>query len=449
MPTVAPRSLWQAVLGELQVQIARPSYETFLRDTSAVSLENHHLTINTPSPFVAEYLRQKLYPLVKQTAERVAREPIEVSFQVASEAYVDEPMVVTSASTPLPRQFGRTLALNQRYTFETFIVGKSNQLAHAAALAAATYPGQKYNPVFLYSGVGLGKTHLLHAVAHRALAHGLSVLYMSAEQFTNEFINSIREGRTAEFNARFNETDVLLMDDVYSLAGKDQTQERFFHLFNEMHQSNRQIVLTSDRPAQALTSLLDRLRSRFSMGLTGDIQTPDLETRVAILRSKAEQQQVSVPDDVLMMLARKVQRSVRDLEGNFHRVLALAELTGRPISKDLVVQALAPLDARQEREIPAPEELLGVVARHYSATPEALRGPSREKKVALARHVAMLLLHQEAGLTLSQVGRFMGGRDHSTVDHACKKIELLSNTEAGLRLDLVALREALQKSSAA
>ncbi|MSQ11201.1 MAG: chromosomal replication initiator protein DnaA [Dehalococcoidia bacterium] len=453
MPSLPPRVLWQAVLGELEVQMAKPSYETFLKDTTGTGREANRLMVATPSPFVAEYLQQKLYALVARTVERVAKEPLEVSFLVAPNGGDAAKQRDGNGGQPprdvAPRPLG-TLALNLRYTFETFIVGKSNQLAHAAAVAAADYPGQKYNPVFLYSGVGLGKTHLLHAIAHRVLARGLSMLYLSAEQFTNEFVTAIREGRAAEFNAKFSGVDVLLVDDVYSLAGKEQTQEKLFHLFNERHQANRQIVLTSDRPPAALTSLGDRLRSRFAMGLIGDIQTPDLEMRLAILRSKAEQSASSglVPDDVLLMLAQKVQRSVRELEGNLNRVLALAELTGKPVTRELAAQALAGLEANRGSRSATPEEIVALVARHYGLSPDALRGPVREKKVALARHVAMFLLQQELNVTLSQIGRVLGGRDHSTVDHACKRVEVMSNVDAGLRTDLVTLREALEKPSA-
>jgi chromosomal replication initiator protein len=449
MPSVAPRALWQAVLGELQVQVARPSYETFLKDTSAVGWDDNRLLIVTPSPFVAEYLQQKLYGLVQQTAERLAKEPVDVAFHVAAGAPAAPRTEREAPATSTPaRIVANGLHLNPRYTFEHFIVGKSNQLAHAAAVAAAEYPGQKYNPVFLYSGVGLGKTHLLHAIAHRARARGLAVLYVSAEQFTNEFISAIRDGSAAEFNARFLAADILLVDDVYSLSGKEQTQEKFFHLFNELHQANRQIVLTSDRPPQSLTLLVDRLRSRFGMGLIGDIQIPDYETRVAILRSKAELQGAHIPDDVLGHLAKKVQRSVRDLEGNLNRVLALAELTGAPITRELMGQALSGLEAEKGRRATSPEELLTHVARYYQITPDALRGPAREKKIALARHVAMYLLHQEAGITLSHIGRLLGNRDHSTVDHACRRIDLLSNVDPKLRNDLISLREGLTQQAA-
>ncbi len=449
MPVMQPRALWQAVLGELELEVPRPSYDTFLRDTSGTACDANRLTVGTPSPFVAEYLQQKLYLIVKRTVERVAKEPLDVRFQVTPNGPngngttngVAHPPTTEPSSAAGPSM----LPLNQRYTFETFVVGRSNQFAHAAAAAAADFPGQKYNPVFIYSGVGLGKTHLLHAIAHRVMARGLSVIYASAEQFTNEFVASIREGRVPDFNARFTSADVLLMDDVYTFSGKEQTQEKFFHIFNELHQSGKQIVLTSDRTPAELTSLLARLRSRFGMGLIGDIQTPDLETRLAILRSKAEQQRAPVPDDVLMILARKVQRSVRDLEGNLNRVLALAELTGAPITKALAVQALESLDARRERSSVTPSALVNIVASHYNLSPEALRGPSRQKKLALGRHVAMMLLHQELGITLSEIGRLFGGRDHSTVDHACKKVERLANSDTALRADLVTLREALQR----
>jgi chromosomal replication initiator protein len=331
--------------------------------------------------------------------------------------------------------------LNARYTFSTFIVGAGNQLAHAASRAVADAPGHAYNPLFLYGGVGLGKTHLLHAIGHNALANGMAVLYVSSETFTNEMINAIRYRTNEEFRAKYRSADVLLVDDIQFIAGKDSTEEEFFHTFNSLYESNKQIVMCSDRPPKAIVSLEERLRSRFEWGLIADIQPPELETRVAILRAKADLSQRMVPDDVIQYLASRVQSNIRELEGSLNRLLAFSQLQRMPLTIDTAKAALANLatDARQQRV--SIDDVLNAVAEYYRLSLEDLRGKQRDKHIVVPRQVAMYLMRQETEASLLEIGQSLGGRDHSTVLHGCEKIGREVNENTALRKEVLAIRQ--------
>ncbi|HEU5348072.1 MAG TPA: chromosomal replication initiator protein DnaA, partial [Ktedonobacterales bacterium] len=341
-----------------------------------------------------------------------------------------------SMFTPLPR-------LNARYTFSTFIVGSANQLAHAASLAVAEAPGQAYNPLFLYGGVGLGKTHLLHAIGHVAVERNMSVLYVSSETFTNEIVNAIRYRTTEEFRAKYRSADLLLVDDIQFIAGKDSTEEEFFHTFNSLYESNRQIVICSDRPPKAIVSLEERLRSRFEWGLIADIQPPDLETRVAILSAKADMMQRKVPGEVIAYLASRIHSNIRELEGSLNRLLAFSQLQGMPLTIDTAKAALASLatDGRQRRVSVA--DVLEAVAEHYRISPDDLRGKQRDKHIVVPRQVAMYLMRQETEASLMEIGQALGGRDHSTVLHGCEKINREVNENSALRKEVLAIRQQL------
>jgi len=344
------------------------------------------------------------------------------------------PGYAQSFSIPAPR-------LNARYTFSTFIVGSGNQLAHAASLAVAEAPGHAYNPLFLYGGVGLGKTHLLHAIGHTALENGMTVLYVSSETFTNEMINAIRYRTNEEFRAKYRSADVLLVDDIQFIAGKDSTEEEFFHTFNSLYESNKQIVMCSDRPPKAIVSLEERLRSRFEWGLIADIQPPDLETRVAILRAKADLSQRMVPDDVIQYLASRVQSNIRELEGSLNRLLAFSQLQRMPLTIDTAKSALANLatDARQQRV--SIDDVLNAVAEYYRLSLDDLRGKQRDKHIVVPRQVAMYLMRQETEASLLEIGQSLGGRDHSTVLHGCEKIGREVNENTALRKEVLAIRQ--------
>jgi chromosomal replication initiator protein len=333
--------------------------------------------------------------------------------------------------------------LNQRYTFSTFIVGSGNQLAHAASQAVADAPGYAYNPLFLYGGVGLGKTHLLHAIGHTALDRQLTVLYVSSETFTNEIVNAILYRKTEEFRAKYRSVDVLLVDDIQFIAGKDSTEEEFFHTFNSLYESNRQIVICSDRHPKAIVSLEERLRSRFEWGLIADIQAPDLETRIAILRAKAEVMGAYTPDDVILYVANRVQSNIRELEGSLNRVLAFAKLQGLPMTIDTAKAAMANLsiDMRQRRV--SVEDVLNAVAEHYRIQADDLKGKARDRHIVTPRHVAMYLMRQETEASLLEIGQALGGRDHSTVLHGCDKIGREVEENTALRKDVAVIRQQL------
>jgi chromosomal replication initiator protein len=334
--------------------------------------------------------------------------------------------------------------LHPRYLFEAYIVGDANRLAYAAALEVASAPGETYNPLFLYGGVGLGKTHLLHAIGHYARAAGRKVAYVTAERFTNEIIEAIRLRTTDAFRLRFRAVDVLLVDDVQFIAGKESTEEEFFHTFNTLHESNKQIVLSSDRVPSAMHHLHDRLRSRFQWGLIADIQPPDYEQRIEILRAKAAAMQLRLPEDVLVYLARPECENIRALEGALNRVVAHAQMLQQPLDAQLVAQALAPLEAEHaERPIEA-GEVLAAVARHFGVSVEALRGKSREHAVAWARQVAMYVLREETPASLLQIGQYLGGRDHTTIMHGHARVGSAIAKDARARADVATIRGSLR-----
>jgi chromosomal replication initiator protein len=457
--------IWQAVLGQLQLQVTGPIFSTYLRDTEGARYDGRTFTVAAPSDFVIEQLASKLRPLLTHTLSGVAGSPVDLAFEVRGAAPAlpvreREDAVRTPAPLsreteagavsplhPAPRTPHSDLArLNEKYTFASFIVGASNQFAHAAAQGAAENPGHSYNPLFLYGGVGLGKTHLLHAIGHEALAKGLRVVYVSSEQFTNEFVNAIRERRGDEFRAKYRGTDVLLIDDIQFIAGKEGTQEEFFHTFNELHQTHRQIALTSDRAPKLISLLEDRMRSRFEWGLQVDIQPPDFETRLAILRARAEEQGARVPEAVLETIAQRVQDNVRELEGSLNRVLAFARLTGAEVTLTLAGQALADLAPAPRRRIPSPEAIIDAVAEHFDLPPHQLAGKARDKGLVRARHVAMYLLRADAARPLTEIGRMLGKRDHTTVMHGTEKVEREMYTDPALRQDIAAIRASLGRS---
>jgi chromosomal replication initiator protein len=329
--------------------------------------------------------------------------------------------------------------------FDTFVVGPSNRLAHAACLAVAEKPAAQYNPLFLYGGVGLGKTHLLHAIGHVAVTNGLHVLYVSSEEFTNELINAIRAQNTSAFRDKYRTIDVLLVDDIQFIAGKESTQEEFFHTFNTLHGNGKQLVMTSDRPPKALVTLEDRLRSRFEWGLIADIQAPDLETRTAILRDKAENHHALVPDNVIDFIARQVQSNIRELEGALNRVLAYARLTGNPLTPELASTALADLVARPT--MVTLDELVTTVADFYGAARDDVLGRGRSKDLVHPRQVVMYLAREELQLTLPQIGDALGGRDHTTVIYGVEKISQAIDSDDSIRREILLIREKLYNRS--
>ena len=449
-----PRQLWEAALGHLQLLVTRPNYDTWLKHTVGKDFRDGLFVVATPNAFVSEMLEQRMYSIISQTLERVVETPVEIRFEVVSPEDPGSTPDPTGDALPAPLMPSspvvaaytnghRPAALNPKYTFKSFIVGKSNDLAHAAAMGVTEKPGGLYNPLVMYADVGLGKTHLMQAIGHAVAQRGMSLIYATTEEFTNSYIKAIREGTTEDFREHYRTADVLLLDDLQFLIGKEQTQEGFFHTFNALHMTNRQIVLTSDRPVSGLKLLEDRIQSRLAGGLVVDIQTPDVETRIAILRAKAEGSRQHVCDDALLFLAERVHRNIRELEGGLNRVLALADLTGQPVTVDLVKRAVSDVaETAADRRIPE-SVVVETVASYFGLDPEALKGHKRDKKTAKARQVAMYLLREESQLGLTAIGREMGGKDRTTARHGCDRIANELSVNPHLRRDVINIRESL------
>ncbi len=443
--------LWNASLGRLQIQVARPTFDTWLRDTVALSLEDRHLLVGVPTTFGAEWLEKRMYQLVERAVSTVAHEPIDVSFQVQQphSPSFPQPSPTPPANGSTPGGNGGnghtppSSTANHRYTFESFVVGSSNQLAHAAALAVADRPGHAYNPLFLYGGVGLGKTHLLHAIAQRVSARGGAARYVSTEQFTNDFISSIKDRRTVDFREKYRSSDVLLIDDIQFLCGKEQTQEGFFHTFNALHNDGRQIVIACDRHPKVLSLLEERLCSRFEGGLIADVQAPDLETRQAILQFRAKQLPVPVPNEALDLIAHHAQGSVREMEGVLNRVAAMAELTGSPVTLELVSRTLGPTTRKRPASPPPPQKVIAAVAAFYDVPAEAVCSSRRDHPVALARQVAAYLLREDFHFSLAEAGTLLGGKNHATILYSVRKVARASAGEPHLSAAIHSIRSSL------
>lgn len=478
-------AIWQMLLSELSLQMQSATYNTWVRDTWVIAYEDGEFIIGLPNAYARDWLENRLRHKIKRVLSSLIHRSVQVQFRVCPHRVSDSPnaapvplyqstgeatvanVPVTapkerSETTPVrslpmasaaPTHDGRLQAgwqgqnqdftlksqLNSYYTFESFVVGSHNKLAHAAAEAITERPGQSFNPLFVYGGVGLGKTHLLHAIGHRALHLGYRMLYCSSEQFTNELIGAIRNQNTEEFRNKYRQVDILLIDDIQFIAGKESTQEEFFHTFNYLHAGGRQLVLSSDRPPKALATLDDRLRSRFEGGLQTDISQPNFETRVAILQSKANRMNAEVDHSVLMMVAERVDSNIRELEGALNRLIVQARLMNSPLNLHLATSILD--DLAPERTPCTADILIRIVAQHFQLKPEDLRGRKRTKEIANARQIAMFLLREEHALSLPAIGDQLGGRDHSTVRYGIEKVATDLTDDEALRQTITALRE--------
>jgi len=442
-----PNEVWQATLGELELQMTRDTFNTWLKPTQVISYEDGVLVIGVENGYVKEWLSNRLLPTIQRTATSIVGRTVEVKFAVWSKQNqaTNSPPLLNGLEAAAPTKPAQSLAngrsqLNARYRFDSFIVGPSNRLAHAASLAVAEQPATAYNPLFLYGGVGLGKTHLLHAIGNECQAQGLHALYVSSEAFTNDLINAIRSHTTDSFREKYRNTDILLIDDIQFIAGKESTQEEFFHTFNTLHEANKQVVMSSDRQPRAMKPLEERLRSRFEWGLTADIQPPDLETRIAILSFKANAQSTIVPDDLLYFIARNIQNNIRELEGAFNRVLAYVQYTGHPLTIETAEMALADMLSHPVQL--TAKEIVKEVARYYNLSDEKLRGRGRSKKIAHSRQVAMYIAREETQASLPQIGEALD-RDHTTVLYGHGKISEQIETDDRLRRDILTIRERL------
>jgi len=452
LSTLQPKEIWEIARSQLRLQMTKGTFDTWVRDTVCVAHEDNAFVIAVPNAYARDWLSMRLRQMIKRTLASIVGRAVEVTFIVQPLPVVDLPEVPAGPLLELEPAAEESRAetfapegasLNPRYTFDNFIVGPSNRMAHAVALSVAERPGTAYNPLFLYGGVGLGKTHLLQAIGHFAQAAGRRILYVSSEHFTNELISAIRTQTTEQFRSKYRTSDLLLIDDVHFLGGKEQTQEEFFHTFNALHAASRQIVMTSDRPPQAIPTLEERLRSRFAWGMIADIQPPTLETRIAILQAKAAALGQQVPDDALLLIAQRVHHNIRDLEGALTNVLAHAQLLSRPLNPALVEDALAYLLPPQGRL--SLERILDVAARYFGVGVTDLTGRCRSARVALQRQIVMYIMREETGASLPQIGQALGGRDHTTVIHGCERVARQVESDPNLRRQVAELRDQLYR----
>ncbi|MCR4428099.1 MAG: chromosomal replication initiator protein DnaA [Caldiserica bacterium] len=436
-----PEDLWQQVLQVLKQQLSRPAFETWLKSTRALSLQEGVLLVGVPNEFARDWLQTRLYSLIKSTASSTLKKDLEVEFRV-----IEAPQNPPPAESLFPeKQAG--IRFNPRYTFSTFVVGNSNRFAHAACMAVAEAPGRSYNPLFIYGGVGLGKTHLLQAIGHQVISRnrGLKVLYISSETFTNEVINGIRDRKMSEFRDRYRSLDLLLLDDVQFIAGKESTQEEFFHTFNALHEASKQIVISSDRPPKDIPTLEDRLRSRFEWGLIADIQPPDFETRIAILKKKIESEEMSFPQEVLEYIAQNITTNIRELEGALTRLLAYASLNNLEIDLPMAASVLKDIIPVVQRPLSL-SDIQKTVASYFGLTVEDLVAKKRSREISVPRQIAMYLARELTDSSLLQIGASFGGRDHSTVLHACDKIRTEAETNINLRTALEEIKKQLSSN---
>jgi chromosomal replication initiator protein len=425
--------IWSSIVRNLEGKLDPKELKTWFAPTRQVSFEpagdsRAALTVSVPSPVFADWIRGRHGDLLAREAAAAGFPELDFRFQAATIDIPPPPAPAPAAPRP------RGLVLNPRFTFDSFVVGSSNQFAHAAARAVAESPSRSYNPLFLYGGVGLGKTHLVHAIAHEVVRQspGSRVMYLSAERFLNELINALRFEKMHEFKSRYRELDVLLMDDIQFIAGKDSTQEEFFHTFNALHDAQKQIVVTSDALPKEIPTLEERLRSRFEWGLIADIQPPDLEMKVAIIRKKAAAEKAEIPNDVALFIAGTVRSNVRELEGRLNRVLAFSSLTGKPVSVELARETLRDILGRDENRA-VPSEILKTVASHYGLRLSDLKAKTNAKPIAFPRQVAMYLCRRLTGLSYPEIGRLFNDKHHSTVMHSVEKITKLVEDDPDFR----------------
>ncbi len=469
------KGLWQAVLGELEVSLSRANFSTWFKNTAILSSEDGHVVVAVPNIFTKQWLEKKYHADIKAALEKVHNEVHSVEYKVSSASPALATAGAAVGAVPggrpavrvraegSPRSYSSRLEgvqtalptaapdtnpnLNSRYTFDTFVVGSSNELAYAACQAVAKAPGTKYNPLFLYGGVGLGKTHLMQAVGNEIIRRDQTkrIEYVTSESFTNEFISSLSRKKNESFVDKYRQVDVLIIDDMQFLAGKEKTQDEFFHTFNALHQANKQIIISSDRPPQELTTLEERLRSRFAMGMIADVQAPDLETRAAIIEARAESEGMILPPGVSEFIAQHVKSNIRELEGAFTQLMAACEVKGMPLTLEAAQSVFGRSGAvsRARRASATPSLVLERVAAYYELQISDLIGPRRDKDIVVPRQIAMYLMRQELGLSFPKIAQAVGGRDHTTAMHSVTKIEKLSDKDETVRTDIAAIKQQL------
>lgn len=441
--------LWNKALGDIEKKVSKPSFETWLKSTKAHMLQGDTLTITAPNEFARDWLEERYSQLISGILYDITGEELGVKFiipQNQNEEEISLPIPPKKARRDEEQQELPQSWLNPKYLFDTFVIGSGNRFAHAASLAVAEAPAKAYNPLFIYGGVGLGKTHLMHAIGHYVLDHNpdAKVVYLSSEKFTNEFINSIRDNKAVEFRNKYRNVDVLLIDDIQFLAGKESTQEEFFHTFNTLHEESKQIIISSDRPPREIPTLEDRLRSRFEWGLITDITPPDLETRIAILRKKAKAEGLDIPNEVMLYIANQIDSNIRELEGALIRVVAYSSLINKDINADLAAEALKDIIPSSKPRIITILDIQKVVGEHYSIKLDDFKAKKRTKSVAFPRQIAMYLSRELTDFSLPKIGEEFGGRDHTTVIHAHEKISKLIQSDTQLQKQIKEIHQTLK-----
>lgn len=441
--------LWGKTLNVIEKKISKPSFETWLKSTKAIALNKNTLIVEAPNDFAREWLDGNYKEILTEILYELIGENMSLKF-VIPESNMDDPIMVSPANKkPAKPEVITDSAqhmLNPKYTFETFVIGSGNRFAHAASLAVAEAPAKAYNPLFIYGGVGLGKTHLMHAIGHYVLEHNpmAKVVYLTSEKFTNEFINSIRDNRPDDFRNKYRNVDILLIDDIQFLAGKESTQEEFFHTFNTLHEENKQIIISSDRPPREIPTLEDRLRSRFEWGLITDITPPDLETRIAILRKKAKADGLDIPNEVMLYIANQIDSNIRELEGALIRVVAYSSLENKDINADLAAEALKSIIPSSKPRVITIQDIQRVVGEQFGVKLEDFSAKKRTKSIAFPRQIAMYLSRELTDCSLPKIGEEFGGRDHTTVIHAHEKISNLIKTDPQFQKQIQELENKLK-----
>ncbi|MFA7654444.1 MAG: chromosomal replication initiator protein DnaA [Candidatus Magasanikbacteria bacterium] len=458
--------IWQSVLAELELSISKASFVTWFKNTDIISLQDGQVLICVPNQFQLNWIKQKYNSIIVKALERITGKPIKKmeykinniknipAITTAEPTNENNLTIESNQETPAPKPAPATepqynncggFNLNPKYTFEHFVVGKGSELAYAASQAVVNKPGEAYNPLFIYGGVGLGKTHLMQAIGNELAKQrpGINVMYVSAERFSNDFITSIKDGTAKDFQNRYRHIDLLLIDDIQFIAGKDRSQESFFYTFNELHQANKQVVLTSDRPPKAIPALEDRLKSRFEWGMIVDVAMPDFETRVAILQKKCSEKSYNLSEKIIQMVAASIQTNIRELEGTLNKIIAFHQLKNMEPTEESVKSLIASVEASSMRQSLTPQKLLETIAEFYNIQINDILGKNREKKLSLPRQVIMYLMREDLKMSYPAIGEELGGRDHTTAMHAHTKIRNDIENDMKLRQEVELIKQRL------
>jgi chromosomal replication initiator protein len=429
------KNLWDKTLDIIKSELSEVSFNTWIKSCQPISISSDTLKISVPNSFTQDILDKRYKELVINSIKAVCSKLYQIEFIIMSDNYDKDENNPNKVLKSIVVNDEMSSTLNPKYTFNSFVIGNSNRFAHAASLAVAESPAKAYNPLFIYGGVGLGKTHLMHAIGHYILENNpnAKVVYVSSEKFTNELINAIKDDKNEEFRNKYRNVDILLIDDIQFIAGKERTQEEFFHTFNELHDANKQIILSSDRPPKEIPTLEDRLRSRFEWGLIADIQVPDFETRMAILKKKADVENLNVANDVMGYIATKIKSNIRELEGALIRIIAYSSLTNREVTVDLATEALKDIISKKQGKHVTIGSIQDIVSSYFNLRVEDLKSQRRTRNVAYPRQIAMYLSRKLTDMSLPKIGEEFGGRDHTTVIHAYEKISGNLKTDDSLQ----------------